>query len=83
MLFELPSGSVSFFYRKSCLAFYLNLVQYELHRPQTVCCESEQRQYCSAPTEGKYKGNYYSIYSIIFHIETCTSLFELFGIEIP
>lgn len=29
------------------------------------------------------KGNYYSIYSIIFHIEICTSLFELFSIKKP
>lgn len=33
--------------------------------------------------EEKCKGNYYSIYSIIFHIEICISVFEFFSINPP
>lgn len=33
--------------------------------------------------EEKCKGNYYSIYSITFHIEICVSVFEFFSIKPP
>lgn len=48
---------------------------------QHVVSQSEGIRYRSAPVEETCKGNYYCIYSIIFHIEICTSLFELFSIK--
>lgn len=51
---------------------------------QCVVSQSKGIQYHSAPMEKKkYEGNCYSIYSIVFHTEICTSSFELFGIKIP
>lgn len=49
---------------------------------QHIVSQSKGSRYHSAPVEEKYKGNYYSIYSRIFHIEICASLFELFDIKI-
>lgn len=55
----------------------------ELRGYQCVVSQSKGIQCHTALVEKKYNGNYYSIYSIVFCIEICTSLFELFSIKNP
>lgn len=55
----------------------------ELRGYQCVVSQSKGIRCHTALVEKKYNSNYYSIYSIVFYIEICTSLFELLGIKNP